>query len=213
MPGALGGGDRVHPAELEDVAVRVGELPLVHEAVVRGGVRFRAACGDAVGERLVHRLPRVDEDGGRHRWVHSGVADRQVGEALEVLAHQDHEVAVVLLDDDAGRVVIREERVDGESDRRVERLGTLQVSHRQIDEHRGHRGSSRGSGMWTLLTLAKTSGTSRPTTELSFDDGCACLPQSGSRCWAPSDRSNSRGRRIPDSQLHPPTPGSFRAWS
>jgi 2-polyprenyl-6-methoxyphenol hydroxylase-like FAD-dependent oxidoreductase len=49
--------------------------------------------------------------------------------------------AVVLLDHDAGRVVIGEERVDGESDRRVERLRALQVGHRQVDEHRGHGGS------------------------------------------------------------------------
>ena len=47
---------------------------------------------------------------------------------------------MVFLDDDAGRVVIGEERVDGESDRRVERLRALQVGHRQVDEHRGHRG-------------------------------------------------------------------------
>ena len=31
-------------------------------------------------------------------------------------------------------------RVDGEADRRVERLRALQVGHRQIDEHHGHRG-------------------------------------------------------------------------
>jgi hypothetical protein len=69
----------------------------------------------------------------------AGVTDRQVGEGLEELAHQDHEVAVVLLDDDTRRVVVGEQRVDGESDRRVERLRAIQIGHRQVDEHRGHR--------------------------------------------------------------------------
>jgi hypothetical protein len=40
---ALLSGDRVHVAEFEDVSVGVGELTLVHEAAVRGGMRLRAA--------------------------------------------------------------------------------------------------------------------------------------------------------------------------
>ena len=53
--GALRGGDRVHPAELEGVAVRVVERALVHEAVVRGLPRLGAARGDAGGDGLVDR--------------------------------------------------------------------------------------------------------------------------------------------------------------
>src|SRR3974377_588015 len=102
--GALLSGDRIHVAEFEDVSVGVGELTLVHEAVVRGGMRLRAARGDAVGERCVDPLPGVEEGGGRRRHGPRRVADRPVGEALKVIAHQDHEVAVAVLDDDAGRV-------------------------------------------------------------------------------------------------------------
>jgi hypothetical protein len=40
--GALLGGGRIHLAELEDVVVGVGELSLVHEAVVSGGLPLRA---------------------------------------------------------------------------------------------------------------------------------------------------------------------------
>lgn len=39
--------------------------------------------------------------------------------SLEVVADQEHEGTVILLNDDTGRVVIREERVDGESKRGV----------------------------------------------------------------------------------------------
>ncbi|MEH0109657.1 AAA family ATPase [Tersicoccus sp. MR15.9] len=35
--------------------------------------------------------------------------------------------------------MVRELRVDGEADRRVERLGAFQIGHRQVDEHGGHR--------------------------------------------------------------------------
>src|SRR6516162_2848393 len=64
--------------------------------------------------------------------IHDGFGALLSGDRVHVA---EFEVAVL---DDAGCVVIRE--VDGESDRRVERLRALQVGHRQVDKHRGHRG-------------------------------------------------------------------------
>src|SRR5215469_8819136 len=111
--GAVLSGDRVHVAEFEDISVGIGELTLVHEAVVRGGMGLRATRGDAVGQHRVDRLPVVKEDGSRRRHGLRRVGDRPVGKALKVIAHQDHEVAVAVLDDDPGGIVILE--VDGES--------------------------------------------------------------------------------------------------
>ena len=93
-----------------------------------------AATALSTASRVSRKIAVAD---GR---AHRRVADRQVGEGLEELARQEHEGAVVFLDEDAGRVVIGEGRVDGEADRRVERLRALQVGHRQVDEHHGHRG-------------------------------------------------------------------------
>src|ERR1700712_1469824 len=120
--GALLGGDRVHPAEVDDVAVGGGERPLVHEAVGRGLARLDATRRDTGGHRDVDGLPALEEDRGRRGGVHRRVADRQRGHGLEELPRLDHEVVVAVLDDDAGRVVVRELRIDGESDGRVEGL-------------------------------------------------------------------------------------------
>src|SRR4051794_15120146 len=70
--------------------------------------------------RASSSLPAIEEDRGRYRWVHFRVAEREIGEGLKVVSRQDHEVAVVLLDDGSTAVVNRDCRIDGEADRRVE---------------------------------------------------------------------------------------------
>src|ERR1700712_3277957 len=77
--GALLGGDRVHPAEVDDVAVGVGQRPLVHEAVIRGGTRLRPARGDTGGHRRVDLLPTVEEDRGRGGGAPGRGAERPPG--------------------------------------------------------------------------------------------------------------------------------------
>src|SRR5690606_28792257 len=99
------GGAGVHPERLEVVAVRVVELPLVHEAEVLGLADLRARGGGPLDERVDLLLGRQVEGDERER-RRRGVADRFALEEGAVEVPAEHHEELVLIDDDTGGVLV-----------------------------------------------------------------------------------------------------------
>src|SRR5229473_1837507 len=127
--GSLG----VHPEDFPVVTVEVVEAPAVHEAVILrfGGVL--PAGRDGLPDHLVDLGPAVARQRKQSFGLPGRVAQLALGERLEEGLREKHHVRF-LADDHAGRLVVRELRIELEAELREELHRLLQVADGQVDE-------------------------------------------------------------------------------
>ena len=110
--------------------------------------------------------------------------------------------------------MVGELRVDGEAERRVERLRALQVGHRQVDEHRGHGGLLRGSVAWRDHTCKKqVTGSRAPGVSLrtAAPRGRARRPATRNTAPASGSGSSRSSRDVVTNRSRPSSPPSVQA--
>src|SRR5712692_506036 len=127
--GSLG----VHPEDFPVVTVEVVEAPAVHEAVILrfGGVL--PAGRDGLPDHLADLGPAVARQRKQSFGLPGRVAQLALGERLEEGLREKHHVRF-LADDHAGRLVVRELRIELEAELGEELHRLLQVADGQVDE-------------------------------------------------------------------------------
>src|SRR6185436_6675427 len=106
----------------------------VHEPLVVRLVRGAAAGRESLVDEIVDRLTAVGAQREDGLGARLRVGDLLLGEPLEELVGEEHGVAVALVDDEAGGVLIREARVERKTEPGEEVDGPLEVLDGEIDK-------------------------------------------------------------------------------
>ncbi|EEF93401.1 hypothetical protein CATMIT_01969, partial [Catenibacterium mitsuokai DSM 15897] len=171
----------IHVEDLPGVAVQIVVSALVHEAVVLRLVRLRTGGDGLVGQRIDLGAAAQRQ---RHQGLHLALRIDQLllGEGLEERPHQQHREQI-LAEQHAGGVLVGELRVEAVAERGEESDRTVEVLHRQVDEHLGVGGHGVSPGCEGKGTAGAGTGLVRPHSRLLMTA-------------TSQDRRNRQARRI-----------------